>query len=88
VQRCKITENENENEILQKLINIITDVELLEKDFLQEYEGFIENLNIDFVKRFPKGRPAKYVVDDQKRYIKRIYNKTYYNKKRENFKSL
>ena len=61
---------------------IIMNIDLLEKQFLQEYEDIIESLNINFDTRLTIGRPVKYILDEQKRDAKRIYNKTYYYKKR------
>ena len=57
-------------------------IDLLEKQFLQEYNDIIESLNINFDKQFTRGRPVKYLFNEQKKNAKCIYNKTYYYKKR------
>lgn len=57
-------------------------IDLLEKQFLQEYKDIIESLNINFDKQLTRGRPVKYLFNEQKKNAKCIYNKTYYYKKR------
>ena len=57
-------------------------IDLLEKQFLQEYKDIIESLNINFDKQLTRGRPVKYLFNEQKKNAKCIYNKNYYYKKR------
>ena len=46
---------------------IIMNIDLLEKQFLQEYKDIIESLNINFDKQLTRGRPVKYLFNEQKK---------------------
>ena len=62
------------------------DIIALENDFTQEYNIILQELyyisdNYSVTIKNPRGRPLKYVTEDERKKARKIYRKKYYQKK-------